>query len=229
MNKTQYVRECLLEHPLLIPKLLKNPAFDSKITKGIMYDMIPFRSSVEIECIKSLSRTLSPFEKNNTYLKRRYDIIDYSDDRNASKSMSEHRISIINYSQASGLYKVLFDMKKHCQLNEASGIHIHIDAHKIAKEKFLLTDRNLEKTRKFLESKLNYIDSIFGGYKGRYNDKGIGFESKSYWINIRYKNLGTIEFRTAPMTFEYSTIIKWIVECNKIVKELHKELKVSYK
>ena len=229
MNKTEYVKECLLKHPCLISKLLKDPTYNPAITKGILYKMIPFRSSIEIECKKSLSRNLN---KENRDLIRRYDIYNYSDDKNSNQSnyYSEHRISIINYSQASGLYKVLFDMKKYCELNPGSGIHIHIDANKIANHHFLdANSKNFVKVKEFLESKLDSLEEIFGKYEGEYNRKEVEFESKGSWINVRYSRLHSIEFRIAPMTFEYETIIKWIVECNKIVKDLHNVLKVSYK
>lgn len=235
LNKSQYTRECLLKHPLLISKLLKDKSFNPKITKGILYGMIPFRSSIEIECIGSLARTFRHDYTNPNHrtafpkLKKKYDVFDYNDDfTRDKKEICEHRISIINYSQAAGLYKVLEDMKKYCKLNMSSGIHIHIDAHKISNQNFLSTGDNLRKVEKFLTSKLDTLEEIFGKYEGTYNEKCVNFDSRYSWINVQYREFGSIEFRIAPMTFDYETIIMWIIKCNKIVKELYKELRISY-
>lgn len=235
LNKSQYTRECLLKHPLLISKLLKDKSFNPKITKGILYGMIPFRSSVEIECIKSLGRTFRHDYTNPnhctafTKLKKKYDVFDYNDDfTRDKKEICEHRISIINYSQAAGLYKVLEDMKKYCKLNMSSGIHIHIDAHKISNVSYLSNRDNKSKVADFLTSKLDTLEEIFGKYEGTYNEKYVNFDSRCSWINVQYREFGSIEFRIAPMTFDYETIIMWIIKCNKIVKELYKELRISY-
>jgi hypothetical protein len=235
LNKSQYTRECLLKHPLLISKLLKDKSFNPKITKGILYGMIPFRSSVEIECIKSLGQTFVHKYTNNrgnelfTKLKEKYDLYDYNDDFTYDKkSLCEHRISIINYSQAAGLYKVLEDMKKYCKLNMSSGIHIHIDAHKISNHNFLSTGDNLRKVERFLASNLDTLEEIFGKYEGEYNEKYVHFDERRSWINVQYREFGSIEFRIAPMTFDYETIIMWIIKCNKIIKELYKEFRISY-
>lgn len=233
MKKSEYTRECLLRHPYLISKLLKDKAYDPKITKGILYQMIPFRSSIEIECIKSLSIALNiGTRKHNKYvpLTKKYDILSFDDDRTnlSSKIISEHRISIRNYSQAAGLYRILQDMKKYCILNPGSGIHIHIDASKIANNEFLSVSSNRFKIQKFLTLKLDELEEIFGKYNGTYNRKTVEFEHKGSWINIRYHSFNSIEFRIAPMTFDYETIIMWIIRCNKIVKELYKKLRISY-
>lgn len=233
LNKSQYTRECLLKHPLLISKLLKDKSFNPKITKCILYGMIPFRSSIEIECIKSLSRAFyhskNSLWRSNVFIARKYDIYEYDDDRNySSKEISEHRISIINYSQAAGLYKVLEDMKKYCKLNMKSGIHIHIDAHEISNYNFLFTKDNSRKVERFLTSKLDTLEEIFGKYEGNYNKKCVHFNERCSWINVQSNEFGSIEFRIAPMTFDYETIIMWIIKCNKIVKELYKEFRISY-
>jgi hypothetical protein len=227
MKKTHYVRECLLKHPYLIPKLLKNKNYNPKITKGILYNMIPLRSSIEIECITSLSNVL---KRNFNTMQKRYDIFEYSDDKREIKSnkICEHRISILNYSQALGLYKILEDMKKYCKLNMRSGIHIHINASNIINIDYLKDSTKYFIINDYLTDQLDKLEQIFGEYKGRHNRKLVNIEQKNSWINIRYRQFNTIEFRIAPMTFEYETIIKWIIECNKIVKQLHFELKVPY-
>jgi len=222
---------------MLISTLLKDKSFNPKITKGILYNMIPFRSSIEIECITSLSRVLNvdtlghskyPY---NQIMTKKYDIYDYRDDRNRlqSKSICEHRISIRNYSQAAGLYKILQDMQKYCKLNPKSGIHLHIDAPKIANYAFIALNNNQDRLNYFLRKKLDILEEIFGEYNGKINSKRIGYEDKHSWINIRYDSKHSLEFRIAPMTFDYETIILWIVKCNQIVKQLHKKLKISYK
>ena len=132
LTTCQRIREAVLYDPCLIPLYCKPPC-SKRITHGIMAKMIPFRSSIEIECNNSLSLRKNTVEicwhSDWKKLANKFKLTDYSDDNMSKKGPTEHRISISNYKQLTGLYNTLLEMKKHCLLNPSSGIHIHIDLH----------------------------------------------------------------------------------------------------
>lgn len=137
----------------------------------------------------------------------------------------ESRVSIKDYSQLAGLYKFMQDLPEFCALHEGGGIHIHIDMsmfpyeHKVKEGEIY----------KWLTHRLDEIGSLFPKYKGKYNEKKIGLRSKSTWLNMSSKH--TLEFRTPPLTFDYYTLMTWIVGIvkfrNKLIHEcrLRKQLK----
>jgi hypothetical protein len=155
---------------------------------------------------------------------------------NGLDSINEHRISIRNYSQASGLYKTLELMKERCIPNYGSGCHIHIDMTKTFNylnsiDPDILTNSN--KNQQILNYIEKYVtdgtlDRIFGEYTGKYNHQNVGIDNKRCKITIR-PVYNTIEFRTAPMSFEYTTIIKWFIECNKICSDIDNYIRNNIK
>ena len=141
-----------------------------------------------------------------------------SDDRHDDcDKLIESRVSIKDYSQLAGLYKFMQDLPEFCTLHEGGGIHIHIDMsmfpyeHK-AKE---------TEIHRWLTHRLDEIGSLFPKYKGKYNAKKVGIRSKSTWLNMSGKH--TLEFRTPPLTFDYYTLMTWIVGVvkfrNKLIHE----------
>jgi hypothetical protein len=215
MNKTKFTKELVLNDPLVIPLILKRKDFNEKITKGIIYKMIPFRSSIEIEANGSL---------NNLVNESNIDILSYEESMLYEEEGTEFKISIKNYEQIIGLYQILELLKKNCSLNPKSGIHIHINLGKKYIDIIYNTRHrilyNLEKFF-FFEYYLN-IHKL-DNYKGKYNKDLIGCNNKNCKININ-PFFESIEFRTFPMTFEYKEIIKWIVELNQVVKRFQKYL-----
>jgi hypothetical protein len=139
---------------------------------------------------------------------------DYHDD---CDKLIESRVSIKDYSQLAGLYKFMQDLPEFCTLHEGGGIHIHIDMsmfpyeHK-AKE---------TEIHRWLTHRLDEIGNLFPKYKGKYNAKKVGIRSKSTWLNMSGKH--TLEFRTPPLTFDYYTLMTWIVGVvkfrNKLIHE----------
>lgn len=126
---------------------------------------------------------------------------------------NELRVSISDYTQLSGLYDVLKLFKESCYLPEGGGIHIHIDFSEYRKSR-----NNRLKSKKWLTKHLDEVEDIFPKYNGTYNNKSVGIKQKGTYVNI--SRHGTIEFRIAPLTFEYGTLIEWIVKCNKLVTRL---------
>lgn len=282
--------------------------FDKTITRGILFNLLPFRTSIEIECFgsvlinKSLAdgvcydkKTLmdiyglkdydenvnsdcciSSIEKiserelsipsfcnllsnkehflqiieilKNPLKYKHLDIIKKQDSSSRRYTLeklhpprfdweerfvqNEHRISISNYSQLLGLYKVLEDMKKYCIENPGSGIHVHVDATTLFGH--ILKERSLRyKIEDNIRNRLNEVERIFGPYTGDYNRKDIS-SMEHTWVrwNCFEENYNrythTLEFRIAPMTFDYERIVTWMVQCNSFVKSLYNLAGVKY-
>jgi len=251
MNKTQFIRELVFNEPLLIPSIMKDNSYDRKITNGIMYKMLPFRSSIEIEANGSLLPYLQT-KKGKDILKQVYsyeednpisDITADSEellnkvlnrflsrtDDSMKTWRNEFKISIANYTQIKGLYLILDLLKKHCYLNKGSGIHIHINfaesCYKVYNEMYALDSHSTQKLANyFKEIYLKKVEPLLGKYTGDYNYNFFRINEKIAKINLR-TTYGSLEFRTAPMTFEYKKIIRWLVGLNQIVKEANQFIK----
>lgn len=129
----------------------------------------------------------------------------------------ESRVSIKDFSQLAGLYKFMQDLPEFCTLHEGGGIHIHIDM-----SMFPYEGKAKEKeVHKWLTHRLDEIGNLFPKYEGKYNRREVGIKTKSTWLNMSNKH--TLEFRTPPLTFDYYTLMTWIVGIvkfrNKLIHE----------
>jgi hypothetical protein len=220
MNKTKFTKKLVLNDPLVIPLILKRKDFNEKITKGIMYKMIPFRSSIEIEANGTLDNLIN--ESNIDILS--YEESTLLENEYEYEEGTEFKISIKNYEQIIGLYQILELLKKNCSLNTQSGIHIHINLGKKYVDIIYNTGhRILYNLEKFFSPEYYLNIHKLDNYKGKYNKNLVGYNNKNCKININ-SLFYSIEFRTFPMTFEYKEIIKWIVELNQVVKRFQKYL-----
>lgn len=138
-----------------------------------------------------------------------------------SDLFNELRVSISDYTQLSGLYDILKLFKESCYLPEGGGIHIHIDF-----SKYSNSSTNRLKSKRWLTKHISEVENIFPKYNGTYNKKSVGIEQKGTYVNI--SRHGTIEFRIAPLTFEYGTLIEWVVKCNKLVTRLIHECHLTH-
>ena len=218
ITKSQYVRNVAFTNPLLIPSLLKDPAYDKQITCGILNKLIPYRTSLEIECMGSLSRSMIGFNTPDAWgdIMNKFHLMDYSEDlfTLSPESMNEHRISIKNWTRLPQLYQILFLMKQACQLNPRSGIHIHVDYSSslridiIRKRKLLV---------EYLRRSLKELEVY--DYTGTYNSKRVAMDlpHASTWIRVN-SDFGSVEYRIFPCSFEYSIILQWMIHCNNINK-----------
>jgi len=81
LTKSARVKGAVLSAPYLIPLYIRQ--FNPTITKNILYGMVPFRSSLEIECFGSLQWALSLAENrviSSKEMMERYDLVDYDED-----------------------------------------------------------------------------------------------------------------------------------------------------
>ena len=138
---------------------------------------------------------------------------------------NEHRISIPNYTGLYGLYKVLELMKEHCIPNPASGIHIHVDFSKLSHLNPAYNANDYLFVKKIIDPLLDEVGHIFREDLTRLTDKEYG-----NWIKFNIPNdTLTLEFRLGDMTFDYETIVGWMIKCNSFTKKLYGLLGVDYK
>jgi hypothetical protein len=234
------LRWAALNQPTLIPSIVNDKRLNKRLSTRILHDMIPRRTSIEIEATNSLATALNakPTSRSHKYwggimieiygnLAKQYNVLEFAiDDRGSTNTIDydEHKISIKNYTQLKGLYLILEDMKKHCLLTTNSGCHIHLDITKLMKE----SNFNIERLADFLTTKCRNgsIEKIFGEASSYMKDEELmkcSIIAKGTWIciNDKYKS---IEFRCGFMTFDYSTIVKWYIEVNKILNEYERTL-----
>ena len=229
LNQTQKVKYAVLNAPYLIPLYMKAP-YNPVITKSILKRMLNRSCGIEIECFGSLRWQFDSNWKVNQLVRDYYNIMDYSEDNPPScqeyadkdsewNGFNEHKIRISDYKQINGLYDILTDMKQYCRLNLQSGIHIHVDISDLCNG--AMGTLEIERLfRTYLEPRMDEIEHIFypnGKYTGTYNHfKEITWGKLQYWVALR-SSYHTIEFRIAPMSFEYTDIIRWCVELTALV------------
>lgn len=235
---TEKLRWAVLNQPTLIPSIVNDPRYDKATFQHILYEMLPRRTSIEIEATNSLAKGIN---MNNNDIKKekyfggiqthiyphiakKYNVYEYAEDDRGTIDPSsyqtidydEHKISIINYTQLVGLYNILTDMKKHCMLTTNSGCHIHLDVSKTLKR---FNDYQAIKSFFTKKCRNGTIEKIFGPRPNDGDPARMACEtSKGYWIhlNLHYQSL---EFRTGAMTFDYSTIVSWYISINKLLTE----------
>lgn len=130
-------------------------------------------------------------------------------------TLTEIRVSIKDYTQLKGLYDILKVMKDYLKIPLGGGIHIHVDWDEYSN----VTNRKI--AAKWLTNNLSKIEEIFPKYTGEYNKRKVGDQCKGTYVNLSYHK--SIEFRIAPLTYNYETLIKWIIGCQKVVSNLINE------
>jgi len=126
--------------------------------------------------------------------------------------MNEVRISISGYKQLITLYNTLQVLSRYLSIPKVNGgIHIHIDAPFVREQegkKFAIEWFNRPAI-------LSEVLQIFEGYTGTYNKRKASASKASY---IRVSDYPTIEFRIGRLTYDYNTIIRYIIKCSELVR-----------
>jgi hypothetical protein len=220
-----------MNDPRPLKYMFHNPSEDKRRLSRIIGDMIPYRIGIEFELFGTLANLLP---KNTTSssdkakaLKEKFNLFDYSEDtyswsdsKEDGGSLNEIRVSIKGSKQLNSLWNVLAAMNENCKIPaENGGIHIHIDFNDSIKK--YGDDKARELANNYFNQKevLDEVLNIFGGYKGSYNKRGSKIQSKGGWINISSKN--SVEFRIGRLTYDYKTIIRWIVSLSKLVAKVN--------
>lgn len=222
-TKNQKILYAIKNNPLLIGSLLK----DTSINKGMIYrelnKAVPCRIGIEFELsgsfregfIKTHGVSKENIDKTMTNY---YDVYSINSDSwyESEDHLYEIRVSILNFKQLKGLYKFMQDLPKFCKLHEGGGIHIHVDISKY----FPLYSKEKE-LQKYIERHLQEVVSIFPKYTGKFNKREVGISKKATYLNISNKK--SLEFRIAPLSFDYTTVINWVIQCikfrNKVIHD----------
>lgn len=121
------------------------------------------------------------------------------------------------------MYNILGDIRKYCDYHQNGGIHIHVDMTQYLQEG--INDSHTERIIKsYITKRLDEIVKIFPKYTGSYNKRIVEIRTKRSYVNI--SRLRTLEFRIAPLTFDYTTIITWISGLMKFRRKLITELRL---
>ena len=202
-----------MHNPNLIPILMK----DLSISKGMIYKelnkALPCRVGIEFELagnfvgnfVAEHPECLNNFED---FIRDYYGVYSFNADSDTETldAIRELRVSLKDFHQLVGLYKFMQDLTKYCRIHQNGGIHIHLD----------MTEFNFKKCKQrrvvknYITKRLTEIGKIFPKYTGTYNMKRVGDVEKGTWVNM--SRLGTLEFRIAPLTFDYNTLMTWIVK-----------------
>lgn len=234
MGTCAKIRWAVYNRPSLLKPILADRHLNRTLTTTILHNLLPRRSSIEIECLGKLGeqKNAEHYKRHNmkelSKLSNKYKVHSISFDYSFLHDKTdycEHRISIIGYRQLEGLFKVLEDMKRDCILNSRSGCHIHIDLNPTLKrfksyyKSCFYPNLLYQELQIFMNKKLQdkTIYNILGIYAGEY-PLICQIGDKCSQINIR-KEYKSIEFRTAPMTFDYPLIITWFIKLNKLLNE----------
>lgn len=213
-----------MHNPTLIPALLR----DTSVNKGLIYrelrKALPCRIGIEFEMGKLF---LEGFKKKydekatDESMAKHYGVFEIRSDNIITNNAEddkiiETRVSIKDFRQLAGLYRFMQDLPEFCLMHEGGGIHIHIDM-----SMYKLGDKKSKEVQKYITKRLDEVGRLFPPYKGKYNRKEVGISHKATWINMSSKS--TFEFRTPPLTFDYHTLMTWIVGVvkfrNKVIHE----------
>ena len=190
---------------------------DLSISKGMIYKelnkALPCRVGIEFELagnfvgnfVAEHPECLNNFED---FIRDYYGVYTFCADSDTETldAIRELRVSLKDFHQLVGLYKFMQDLTKYCRIHQNGGIHIHLD----------MTEFNFKKCKQrrvvknYITKRLTEIGKIFPKYTGTYNMKRVGDIEKGTWVNM--SRLGTLEFRIAPLTFDYNTLMTWIVK-----------------
>ena len=212
-----------MHNPTLIPALLR----DTSVNNGFIYrelrKALPCRIGIEFEMGKLF---LDGFKKKYnmdadddsiTAFYKVYSIrSDFPSDED--DKILETRVSIKDYHQLSGLYHFMQDLPEFCLLHEGGGIHIHIDM------SMFKLGKKAREVQNYITKRLDIVGKLFPHYKGKYNNRAVGIYRKATWVNISTKD--TLEFRILPLTFDYYTLMTWIVGIVKFRNTLIHECKL---
>jgi len=230
-------------HPNELKYLFKSPNEDKRRLTRIISHLVPYRVGIEFETFGSVGNYLFPkdsisksggfklytrYEKRiNDLIRKKLKLTDFREDtHNHSMTtyinhcpsgeeeieLNEVRISINGYKQLIILWDTLQILNKCLIIPKINGgIHIHIDAPFVSSndgKEFALNWFNQQ-------SILSKILQIFEGYSGTFNRRGAGLSKSTY---VRITDYPTIEFRIGRLTYDYSTLMRYIIKCSELVR-----------
>lgn len=207
MNEN-FIKRCIYDTPLVMESFTED-------FKDIIRKLLPVDTGIEIEC----STGNLDLEDAKKEFENIPGLVDF-------KHRGEVNLRIApGYKGMIALYKATQVLKKYYTLNPLSGIHYHVDF------RDAFTDEDNHKGMSVFDALINGREEEIlehfddWDYKGTYNARGVRINSKSVWVSFRthYK---TMEVRIGEMTFDYSLIIKRILNCHEIAKKIKNKVSV---
>lgn len=253
-TKIEKVRYAIFHNPGMIRTLMKDTSIKKGMIYHELNKILPCRVGIEFElsgnfnkgffsdhpdmmpgeltkyknaCIEQPGGGFTKIE--NATIRDYYNLKDFSSDLCSSDLCNENylyevRVSIDKYKQLSSLHRILGDISKYCNYHQNGGIHIHVDMTQYLTPSWD-SDSELSKLMsRYITRRLDEIIKIFPKYTGSYNNKEVGIRRKKTYVNI--SRLNTLEFRIAPLTFDYTTLITWISGLMKFRRKLITELRL---
>lgn len=123
----QRVKAAAMLRPTLIEELLKKKTTNVKIVESTLRRLLPYRTSVEIECIGDCC-TFSRLIANNINLKKRWlNNKTFRGDFDSDCGEIELKLSVLNTMGIIDLYHILDRLKQVCKVDKSGSIHVHVD------------------------------------------------------------------------------------------------------
>lgn len=208
--------------------LFKSPNVNRKMVTRLISRLVPYRVGLEFETFGSVTSYLKSNKliSSQVQIKDYLGVVDFNEDSILFKfdddeilDLNEVRLSFNGYHQLIRFYDALNLFKKCLFIpsNNKGGIHIHIDC-PCTKNKTTRDTMTQWFNKPEIQSK---ILRIFGGYKGTYNHRGAS-GGKGGYVRVG-SQYDTVEFRIGRLTYDYSTIMNWIIQCSDLVRTAIKE------
>jgi hypothetical protein len=217
--------------PKQLKFLFKSPTEDKRRLTRLISHLVPYRVGLEFETFGAVGQNYYTTKELKVHksaeidkmLCSRLKIVDFSEDEHTDppidtpykeddRGMNEVRVSFSGYRQLIPFWNTIQILKKCLVIPKINGgIHIHIDA------PFVREQEGKEYAVKWFDQDciLNEILQVFEGYKGTYNQRHASIH-KGNWVRV--SGYPTIEFRIARLTYDYKTIIRWIISCSDLVR-----------
>lgn len=217
--------------PKQLKFLFKSPTEDKRRLTRLISHLVPYRVGLEFETFGAVGQNYYTIKELIAHksaeidkmLCRRLKIVDFREDEHIDppidttykeddRDMNEVRVSFSGYKQLIPFWNTIQILKKCLVIPKVNGgIHIHIDA------PFVREQEGKKYAVEWFDQDciLNEILQVFEGYKGTYNRRHAS-TSKANWVRV--SDYPTIEFRIARLTYDYKTIIRWIISCSDLVR-----------
>lgn len=198
-REVSLIEKALYSYPLALEKL-NNPLIEK-----LMDYYLPYSVGFEIECNNiEDSFKIDNFENIPNIL-------------HVNCDFSEKRFRIDKGLKGIiTLYNICLELPKNCSLNEDSGIHYHIDMTDVWEN---VNSEFVNKNNNFIIKELIKWETAkdINSYNAKcfYNNRG--------WVNFQ-PEFKTCEIRIGEMTFDYSLILKRMIDGCRIVRELKNQI-----
>ncbi len=194
MINKELIEDCIYNNPLALL------VFKDKESRDYIDSFLPYSTGFEVECNRLPVYSVQDFKNIPNILNTN----DYEE--------NEQRFRIP--SGLAGIlcvYNITVQLKRNCSLNMGSGIHYHVDM----TECFGLMNND-----SFIKKNNNWIiQDLIKWETAKKIDENAKCSTSRAWVRYADEHR-TLEVRIGEMSFEYDVIIKRIIDCNRIVKQL---------